>query len=384
MAYRSTSVTVPGVKCHLGSVLRTAAYQILFTLLASFIGKEIFAETTLPVSVAPVVEISIAEEIKLTGSLLAKRTSLLSSEVAGIVKAIHVDDGSRVDVNQAIVELDTDIAIINKNTAAAALAEADAALVESKRRHAELSELKTQSHASKTSVAAAGAQIALNAAARARVASELRRANTLLDKHAIAAPFSGLINRKLVEVGQWVDTNTPLVELVDTSLLRLEIPVPQYYFSAVKENTPVQIRFDALPEKVIESTVSSIIPISSNTSRTFRIRVDIANQDRSLAPGMTAKTTLRLGSTEQAKSLLAPRDALIRKPDNTRSIWVVEEIDGIKKVVEMPVSIGRNYRGGVEILSSNIAPGTKVVVRGNEILRAGQTVRIANEIGADY
>ena len=365
-------------------VLRAAVYRIIAILLAPLYTSQVFAESALPVSVSPIVAVSIAEEIKLTGNLLARRTSLLSSEVDGIVKAIHVDDGSTVEANQAIVDLDTDIALINKNTATAELAEANAALAEAKRRHAELSELKTQSHASKTSVAAALAQISIDSAAVARVASEVNRANTLLNKHRIASPFAGIINRKLVEIGQWVDTSTPLVELVDTSLLRLEIPVPQYYFSAVKNDTPVQIQFDALPDKIIESTVTSIIPISNDTSRTFRIRVDIANQDNMLAPGMTAKTSLRLGATDQAESLIAPRDALIRKPDNTRSLWILENVDGINKVDEIPVSIGRTYRGGVEILSDNVSPGSLVVVRGNEILRPGQSVKIANEIPVEY
>lgn len=366
------------------TVLSTADYRIIIAAFMVLIGSRVFAETALPVSVAPITAISIAEEIKLTGNLLAKRTSMLSAQVDGIVKAIHVDDGSTVTLDEAIVDLDTDIALINKSTANAALAEADAALAEAKRRHGELSELKTQSHASKTSVAAALAQISLDSAARARIASELRRANALLEKHYVSAPFAGIINRKLVEVGQWVDTNTPLVELVDTTTLRLEIPVPQYYFADVTETTPIKIRFDALPDKVLESTVTNIIPISNDTSRTFRIRVDIPNQDRSLAPGMTAKTTLRLGSTDNTQSLIAPRDALIRKPDNTRTLWIVEEIDGIHKVKEMPVTIGRSYRGGIEILSDNVGQGVKVVIRGNEILRPGQSVTIANEILVEY
>lgn len=365
-------------------VLRAASNRIFAAIILSFHVSAGVAKDALPVSVMPVTAVSIAEEIRLTGDLLAKRTSLVSSQVAGIVKEINVDDGSPVTRTQAIVTLDTDIAIIDKNTAAAELAQANAALQESKRRHAELSKLTTQSHASKTSVAAALAQISIDTAARSRAASEIKRASTLLEKHHVVAPFSGIINRKLVETGQWVDTGTPLVELVDTNQLRLEIPVPQHYFASISEKTPIQIRFDALPGKIVESTISTIIPISSSQSRTFRIRIDIPNHDQQLAPGMTAKALLRLGAGEQTQSLLAPRDALVRKPDNKLSLWIIEEIDGIKKVKEVNVSIGRTYRGGVEITSENVPLGSLTVVRGNEILRPGQSVKIANELTAEY
>lgn len=377
-------------------VLRDRLSRIVVIIIMVFIAPPSIAQEALPVTVMPVVEVSIAEEIALTGDLLARRVSMLSSEVDGIIKGIYIDDGSVVHTDQVIADLDTDIAQINRDTAAAELAEAHATLAESKRRHGELAKLKTQNHTSKTSVAAAQAQIAIDNAARARAVSQLKRATTLLEKHQITAPFSGIANRKLVEVGQWIDTKTALIELVDTDLLRLEIPVPQFYFAAVNQNTPVQIRFDALPDKILESSVTAIIPISNSASRTFRVRIDIPNAEHQLAPGMTAKAIFRLGNGRSngqgndmanggpSESIVAPRDAIVRKPNNELALWLVENEDGISKVKKVIVETGRSYRGGVEILSGNVPKGSLTVVRGNEILRAGQSVHIAHELPAEY
>ena len=353
-------------------------------LLTGLLFQTASAQEALPVTVMPVVRIAIAEEVALTGNLVARRVSNLSAEVDGIVKHIHVDDGSVVTNGQQIVELDTDVADIDRQVAAASVAEADATLTEAKRRHRELERLKSQSHTSLTSVEAAQAQIAIEQAARNQAISNLRRTETLLRKHKVNAPFSGIVNRKLVEVGQWVDTNTPLVELIDTNLLRLEIPVPQYYFRSVRVGTAALIQFDALPEQPVEAAISAVIPISDTTSRTFRVRIDIPNETGELAPGMTAKATLRLTSEAETTSIIASRDALVRKPNGDASIWVIEEIDGVSKVKPVNVEVGRSYRGGIEVLSDNVPVGTLAVVRGNEILRPGQSVRVATELRPQF
>ena len=356
---------------------------IVGTVIAAY-SQASHAQQAMPVTVMPIVKIAIAEEITLTGGLIARRISNLSAEVDGIVREIHVDDGSVLSAGAPVVELDTDIAQINREAAQADLAQAQATLQESIRRHAELERLKDQSHTSLTSVEAARAQIAIDEAARNQARSNLKRTETLLNKHKITAPFPGIVNRKLVEIGQWVETSTALVELIDTQLLRLELPVPQYYFQSVHENTPVQIRFDALPDQPFESTISAIVPISDQSSRTFRVRVDVDNREGKLAPGMTAKAVLRLGTQSGAESLVAPQDALVRKPDGSASIWVIDEVDGVTKAKAVTVKLGRSYRGGVEILDGELREGRLTVVRGNEILRSGQSVRIATELGAQY
>lgn len=338
------------------------------------------AQEALPVSVAPVVRSVIAEEINLTGDLKARRISMLSTEVAGIVEEILVDDGSTVNHGQLLLKLNTELASINHDSANAELAEADADLAEAERRFNELQQLREQNHAALTSVAAAKAQINIARAKRSRAASNLNRMAVLLAKHQIAAPFSGVIRRKLVEIGQWVDTSDPLVELVETARLRLEIPVPQYYFSKMNAKTAAQIRFDAFPKKVVESTVSAIIPINDTTSRTFRIRFDLDNANLALTPGMTAKVALSLRTDESVDSLIVPRDAIVRKPNGEQVVWIIEQLDGVTKVKPISVETGRTYRDGVELTSNNLSAGDLAVVRGNEILRPAQSVRVAEQI----
>ena len=80
-----------------------------------------------------------------------------------------------------------------------------------------------------------------------------------------------------------------------------------------------------------------------------------------------------------ADALIVPRDAVVRRPDGSETIWTIEVEDGVTKAAPRVVRTGRVYRNNVEVLSDNLEPGTQVVVRGNEILRPGQPVTVTEE-----
>jgi membrane fusion protein (multidrug efflux system) len=341
------------------------------------------AETPVPVGVVTAQTAAIHEEVALHGTLVAQRISRLSSEIDGLVEAIGVDDGDIVAPGAALVHLDRRLASIARDAATARLDEAQARYKEAGRRHAELAELRRTRNVASTAVATALAQFEIDAALVSQAESNLAMSREVLAQHTITAPFAAVVQRKLVEQGEWVETNTTLIELVDIDVLRLEVPVPQFYFADVAEGTRLSISLDALPAQIIESTVTRKIPIGDAASRTFRIRIDVPNRARTLAPGMSARVVLRLGTTTPEPVLVLPRDAIVRKPDGTASVWVIETEDGVSKAVPHQVRTGRTYRQFVEILDNAIAPGSQVVVRGNEILRPGQTVNVAVEhVGA--
>jgi membrane fusion protein (multidrug efflux system) len=71
------------------------------------------------------------------------------------------------------------------------------------------------------------------------------------------------------------------------------------------------------------------------------------------------------------------RDALIRYPDGRVTVWVLKEAGDETSVTERRIQIGLAFDGMVQVLSG-LKEGDRVVVRGNESLREGQTVRLAS------
>ncbi len=81
----------------------------------------------------------------------------------------------------------------------------------------------------------------------------------------------------------------------------------------------------------------------------------------------------------QSASVIAiPRDALMRQPDGRTMVWVVEETSEQPTVSARAVTAGRAEGDPIRI-TSGLREGDRVVVRGNESLRAGQPVRVVGD-----
>ena len=359
-------------------------FHLILALVSILIaGTNAIAEDPIPVSVVRTVRATIAEEIVLTGNLQARRISRLSAEVEGVIEHLAVDDGDHITAGEVVLTLNSELALIAKSQAAAEIDEARARLADARRRYAELTGLAQQQHVPKTNVESARAEIDIGRARLAQARAKDRRAQALLDRHTVHAPFDGLVSKKLVEVGQWVQTSTALIDLVEIGFLRLEAPVPQFYFGRVKPGARVAIRFDSLPDQVFEATVNVMIPVSDSAARTFPIRIDLTNDQGLLAPGMSARIVVQIEDNGGNMSLLVPTDAIVRRPDGTETVWTIAVEDGITKAEPREIKTGRVYHNNVEILSGDLEPGARVVVRGNEILRPGQTVRVAEDTPMD-
>ena len=333
-----------------------------------------------PVKVMRPVTAPVYEELPLTGSVTTRRRSRLSPEVAGLVAKLYVDEGDEVMQGDALLELDRDLAVIDRARAAAQVAEARARLTEALRKQDEAARLVEQKHIPRTRHEAAQAVVAMDRAALERLKKELERQEELVRRHTVSAPFDGVITRKLVEQGEWVKIDTPLFELTEINRLRVNVPVPQFYFGDVQPGAPVRLTFDAYPHRDFPAAVTMKVPVSSETARTFPVRIDIDNGERLVAPGMSVRVVFRLGGAGAGESLLLSRDAVIRKPDGSASVWVVQSDTEGMKARQVTVSTGRAYRGSIEITSGDVHAGDHVVVRGNEILRPGQLVEIKEEL----
>jgi multidrug efflux pump subunit AcrA (membrane-fusion protein) len=91
---------------------------------------------------------------------------------------------------------------------------------------------------------------------------------------------------------------------------------------------------------------------------------------------MSARALLRL--TGDADALLIPRDALIRYPDGTITVFVVDDSTSPARVSQRGITIGR-VDGDMAVVESGLEPGRPVVVRGNEVLTDGDAVRVVTE-----
>jgi RND family efflux transporter MFP subunit len=331
------------------------------------------AQDAVPVTVVTPKQVEVSERVRLTGTLTAERSARLSPRVDGLVARVHVDAGDRVKAGAPLLELDAAVARLALQRAQAGTAEAEARSAEARRLAEEARRLVAERHLPRTEFERREAEATLAAAALEASKAAEREQAEIVRRHVVPAPFAGVVARRLTDVGEWVARGTPVLELVATDRIRLDVQAPQERFEDIREDSQVEVIADAGGPEPLAGRIVARVPVGDPTARTFLVRILIEGAAGKLLPGTSATAEIGLAGAQQA--LAVPRDALLRYPDGTHSVFVLREAEGRTIVEERRVRLGR---GGAQVeILEGIAPADRVVVRGNERLRNGQAVRIA-------
>lgn len=320
-----------------------------------------------PVRYAEAQRHELRGEAILPGTVAAHTTSLVASEVEGLVVELRAREGDTVRRGQTIARLRRQNLELRLDEAQAQLKEAEARLdlaarsLERSRGLADSGVISQQQLDDAVSEAAAWeGRVEANKAEIARLEDDLSRTT-------ITAPFDGAVVAEHVDVGEWVGVGDPVVEMV--SLIDLEVvsAVPEQYFAAIQRGDTVRVTFEALPYLELEGTVSAIVPRADARARTFPVKARIQNPDLEVGVGMLARVAFPVGRPQPAT--IVPKDALVGRRGE-EAVFVIGDDDTVQRV---PVTTGA--ASGVWVaVESGVEPGQKVVVRGNERLRPGQKV----------
>ena len=211
------------------------------------------------------------------------------------------------------------------------------------------------------SLASAQAQLAQ---ARAGLASAQQQvANT-----NIYSSLDGIVAKRSAEVGQLAGPSTSLLTIVALDTVYFEAQVPETQIAQVKLGMPVTVAIDALPAKSFTGRVAKLYPTGSTSSRTFIVRVEVANTSRTLRPGMFARGSVVL---EKRRGVVVPKDALVKSDEGDFALFVVKA--GIAQ--QRKVTLGVITAETAEI-REGVQAGEQIVVTGQNSLSDGKKVRV--------
>jgi len=333
------------------------------------------ADTAIPVVVATVRTAPLVNNLELSGTVTSPRVSQLSTAVPGLVDVVRFDSGAAVDAGETLLELDPALEEIAIKQADAEIALAEAELADAERRLGIAENLAARSFGPQNTVDTLKTEVATKEAVIERNKAQRASAVERLDRHFVKAPYAGVISRRMAEAGQWIVPGTTVFELVAMTGLRIDVPIPQQYYPQLRNGADATAKFDALPDVVVPAKVGALIPVSDPNVRTFTLRVLPESDIIAITPGMSARVNIALQSGR--KGIVVSRDALVRYPDGRITVWVLEENGEKNLVKERRIEIGNSFDGLVHV-RSGLKEGERVVVRGNESLREGQTVRLAS------
>lgn len=341
----------------------------------------VFAEGGVPVTVHEVRQQPIYRQVAITGSVTSPSVASLSPMINGLVHELYVEEGDKVNEGDLLLRLDSELAEYRWQAAEAIQNQTAAELADSRRRLREAQQLVSQRSIAKSDVDALISEVAQDQAALEQAKADALYQQTVLNRHQIKAPFSGVINKKLAEKGEWVSQGQGVFELVAMEQLRLDFAVAEDYLTAVKFDASVEFRISALSGQNFSGRVQKIVPVADPGARTFLLRVIAAEEGLPLMPGMSVQAILKIPDQADgdllSEGLVVPRDAVLRHSDSRRVVWSVEQVDGTWVARENLVKTGPTFEGLVEI-REGLSADARVVVRGNEGLQDNQRVRIVN------
>ena len=345
-----------------------AAQLIALSWLPSALAQPAMQVRAEPVRLAPLIE-----RLPLSGSVISPRNSQIAPQESGLVRHMAVDEGDRVAEGDVLLELDSELIRLELQRLAARREEARLLYEDARRLADEGRRLVGERNISKSEYES---RLAAEAAAEKRyqqLGIEVAMQEVRLERTTLRAPFAGVIGFKMTEQGQWLAAGSAAFQLVQLDPVRVQARVPERYYSEVRRGTPVRIRFDAWPGDAVEASVDRIVAMSDLDTRSFLAWMDVPNENLSLAPGMSAHLEFRLGDENSTPVLQVPVDATARRTNGRIGVWAVR--DG--RAVSMPVALGRRNEQRIEVRAEDLNGGDLVVTLGNESLREGQSVIVA-------
>jgi len=339
-----------------------------------------------PVRVEEVRSEKLQEHRRVTGTIRPVRRSLVAAREAGIVLELLVREGAAVKQGEVLARLDAERLRLDETVLQAEAAEARASIEERRaeegkaRREAATATLLAERGVSQPkerddAVSDVSAAAARTLAAEKKVEVLDARSGLLRRRIAdaeIRAPFPGTVTGLRAEVGSWVATGGPLLELTSTADLEARLDVPQGSLAPLRAHSgTVRLVLDASGRE-LDLDGARIVGEVDPVSRTFAALVPIpAAAD--VAPGMSVTATVPTGA--EAEHLTVSRDALLRSATGPYLFVAVGGGEGKPATAAMvAVEILFSVGDRAAVKGRDLAAGAKAVVEGNERLFPGAPI----------
>ncbi len=301
--------------------------------------------------------------LELQGNVKTKQNVLIYPEMAGTLQRVYVKEGDKVRKGQLLATID------------------DGGV------GSQLAQLKTQAALAQTTFERQkrlweqkiGSEIQYLQAKSNYEATEsaVNQAKSQLDKSAIRAPFSGIIDDVIKDQGTVVapGVGSEVFRIVNLSDMYVEVDVPENYLSGIQEGKEAKVFFPVLRDTVV-STIRQTGNFINPGNRAFRVEISVPNKEGHIKPNLTAKVSLNDYTNESA--ILIPQGIISENAEGQQYVYVAEKMSEDKatanrRIIETGLAQGRM----VEVLSG-VAEGELLIQEGARSIKEGQNVKILN------
>ena len=296
------------------------------------------------------------EKVAVVGSLAANESVDVKSEMEGKVSKINFEEGERVKKGDELI-------ILDREKLEASLDQAKSNFDIAQTTFTRMSTLVDQGAVSKQEFDQAKADVSGKKALVDLMNAEL--ADTV-----ITAPFDGVATSRQVSIGQVINKDKVLTQVINDDPLKVDFNVPEKYAGRLNIGQHIELVVAAYPNAVFNGEVYFVDPQVDTLTRTIFVKARVPNKDGKLIRGMFAKLDLVINTKDDA--LLIPETALIPKGDEV----FVFSVDQDSKAAMKKVTTGIREPGMVEILSGLSSHDT-VITEGYQKIGPGSLVKVS-------
>jgi len=361
--------------------LRTVVAIIALALLAAGCGDDAGdndgngGEEALSVTWIEATEEQVREVRNTVGSVEAKSRPLLAAEVGGVIDAIHVDEGARVERGDLLAEIDREDYVDDRDAAAADVARLTAMVGVQERNVARNRELYEDDHISEDELDNAEAELEAREEELASALAQLRRAERDLERTRIRAVVSGAVDERHISEGDYVTAGDSVFQLINLDRLKVRLPVSESLAPRLDSGTELILRSRSGLQPELETTISDLRPGIRDATRSLQLIAEVDNPG-GWRPGASAEAEVVLDVRD---GLVLPNQSVVRRPAG-EVIYVLGEDGGA--VEERAVEVGTRFGDRAEI-RDGLEPGERVVLDGAGFLTDGAAVDAAPHEGDD-
>ncbi len=313
------------------------------------------------VKTVTVVQQKLSPEIQVPGTVISKNDSRIASEITGRIVWV-AEVGAAVASGEVVARIEDTNFSTALTQAQATVRRLEADLLFREKDVLRIEELAATRNTpvSRLEQSISQRDMAIQDIIQAKAA--LKKARRDMDRTTVRAPFPGRVVARLAQMGEFAAPGRELVRLVDTEHVEIRAQAPISSAPHLIEGMKVTASDQRLS---IQVTLRAAIPVGDEVSRMMEIRLLL--EPGNWVIGSAVKVSIPSAASRQVVAV--PRDALILRANST----YVFRINAENKAERVTVSTGIASGSMIEV-KGNVEIGDRVVVRGGERLREGQSV----------
>lgn len=309
------------------------------------------------VKVTPAAECVFNHFIQVQGIVDGDQNIAVSPQMAGIVTAVYVKEGTPVKKGQVLAELDAQVikqSLEEVNTQLAlanSIFEKQSALWEKK----------------------IGSEVQYLQAKSTKESME-QRASTIKEQLKLAkivSPISGTVESVPLRIGQMASPGMPTstIRVINMNVAKISAEVAETYATRIKNGNPAIVSFPDLG-KDIETTLNFTSRYIDPTNRTFKVECKIATRDVELRANMIAYVKIKDYTNEKAFCLPVN---YVQSNQDGKFIYIATQNGNDWNAEKRIIKTGMDYNGTIEVIEG-ISAGDKIITSGFQSLNPGEKV----------